>query len=183
MCFSGIQRVKFLQTKLAGVFEIHLEPKADERGFFARTWCREAFEAQGLNPKLAQCSVSLNTREGTLRGMHYQEMPYREAKLVRCTQGAVYDVIVDLRPESPTFKDWVSVVLTAANRHMVYVPEGCGHGFLTLEDETEVFYQISQVYNAESARGVRWDDPAFRIQWPAKVKVISERDRTYPDFR
>ena len=178
-----LHKMKFHQTKLPGVFEVHLEPKADERGFFARTWCRQEFETQGLNPKLAQCSVSLNTRKGTLRGIHYQEAPHREAKLVRCTQGAIYDVIVDLRPESLTFMDWVAVVLTAANRDMVYIPEGCGHGFLTLEDETEVFYQISEFYNAESSRGVRWDDPAFQITWPAKIMVISERDRTYPDFR
>jgi dTDP-4-dehydrorhamnose 3,5-epimerase len=178
-----IDEMKFIETTLPGVFEIHLEPKADERGFFARTWCRQEFETQGLNPQLAQCSVSVNMRKATLRGIHYQEAPYCEAKLVRCTQGAIYDVVVDLRPESPTFKGWIAVVLTAANRHMLYVPEGCGHGFLTLEDETEVFYQISQVYNAESSRGVRWDDPAFQINWPTRVSVISERDRTYPDFR
>jgi dTDP-4-dehydrorhamnose 3,5-epimerase len=175
--------MKFHETKLPGVFEIDIEPRSDERGLFARVWCAQEFAEHGLNPSLAQCSVSLSTTKGTLRGMHYQEVPYQEAKLVRCTQGAIYDVVVDLRPESSTFKNWIAATLTAQNRHMVYVPEGCGHGFLTLEDETEVFYQIAQVYNAESARGVRWDDPAFRIHWPAEVKVISERDRTYPDFR
>jgi dTDP-4-dehydrorhamnose 3,5-epimerase len=172
----------FHETKLPGAFEIHLEPIADERGFFARTWCQKEFEAQGLNPRLAQCNLSFNARKGTLRGIHYQAEPYPETKIVRCTRGAIYDVVVDLRPDSPAFKKWIAVVLTASNRHMVYVPEGCGHGFLTLEDETEIFYQMSEFYNAESARGVRWDDPAFQIAWPEKVEVISERDRTYPDF-
>jgi dTDP-4-dehydrorhamnose 3,5-epimerase len=115
--------------------------------------------------------------------MHYQTAPYSETKVVRCTRGAIYDVVVDLRPDSPTFKEWIAVVLTASNRHMVYVPQGCGHGFLTLEDDVEVFYQISEFYNAEAARGVRWDDPAFQIAWPEKVAVISEKDRAYPDFK
>jgi len=172
----------FHETKLPGVFEIHLEPKCDERGFFARSWCKKEFEAQGLNASLAQCNVSFNTRRGTLRGMHYQAAPYEESKLIRCTQGAIFDVVVDLRPDSSTFRQWIGVVLTAANRHMVYVPEGCGHGFLTLEDDTEIFYQMSQFYDADSGRGVRWDDPAFQIAWPEPVHVISERDRTYPDF-
>jgi dTDP-4-dehydrorhamnose 3,5-epimerase len=172
----------FHASKLQGAFEIHLEPKPDERGFFARTWCQKEFEAHGLNPSFSQCNVSFNARRGTLRGIHYQSLPYAEAKVVRCTKGAIYDVVVDLRPDSPTFKDWIAVLLTATNRHMVYVPEGCGHGFLTLEDATEVFYQMSQFYNAESARGVRWNDPALQIHWPDKVHVISERDRDYPDF-
>lgn len=172
----------FHETKIAGVFEIHLEPKFDGRGFFARVWCQKEFEAHGLNSRLVQCSVSVSTRRGTLRGLHYQAAPYAETKLVRCTRGAIYDVVVDLRPQSPTFKDWIAVVLTAKNRHMVYIPEGCAHGFLTLEDESEIFYQMSEFYDAESARGVRWDDPAFRIAWPEKVQVISERDRSYPNF-
>jgi dTDP-4-dehydrorhamnose 3,5-epimerase len=172
----------FQETKLQGVFEIHVEPKPDERGLFARCWCQQEFESHKLNPKLVQCSVSFNARKGTLRGIHYSAPPYAEAKLVRCTRGAIYDVVVDLRPESATFKDWIAVVLTADRRNMIYVPEGCGHSFLTLEDEAEVLYQMSEFYNAESARGVRWDDPAFRIAWPEKVQVISERDRTYPDF-
>jgi dTDP-4-dehydrorhamnose 3,5-epimerase len=172
----------FLQTKLPGAFEIHFEPIADERGCFARSWCQKEFASHGLNPKLAQCNVSVTSRKGTLRGIHYQVPPYAETKLVRCTRGAIYDVVLDLRPPSPTFKDWIAVVLTAEKRNMVYVPEGCGHGFLTLEDDIEVFYQMSEFYNAESARGVRWDDPAFQIAWPAKVEVISERDRTYSNF-
>jgi dTDP-4-dehydrorhamnose 3,5-epimerase len=174
--------MKFNETKLPGVFQIHLEPHPDERGFFARSWCRKEFEGHGLNSQLVQCSNSFNTRKGTLRGMHHQAAPYAETKVVRCIRGAIYDVVVDLRPQSPTFKDWIAAVLTAENRSMMYVPEGCAHGFLTLEGQSEVFYQMSEVYNAESARGVRWDDPAFRITWPEKIEVISERDRTYPNF-
>jgi len=170
------------ETKLPGVFEVQLDPIPDERGFFARTWCQKEFAAHGLSPRLVQCNVSFNTRRGTLRGIHYQAAPHAEAKLVRCTKGAIYDVVVDLRPESPTLRGFMAVVLTAKNRRALYVPEGCGHGFLTLEDETEVFYQMSEFYNTESARGVRWDDPAFQIAWPEKVEVISERDRSYPNF-
>jgi dTDP-4-dehydrorhamnose 3,5-epimerase len=172
----------FHGTKLQGVFEIRIEPLRDERGFFARSWCQTEFKAHGLNPALVQCNISFNGRKGTLRGMHYQLAPYAEAKLIRCTRGAIYDVIVDLRRESPTFKQWVSVVLTAEKRNMAYVPEDCAHGFLTMEDDTEVLYQMSQFFSAESARGVRWDDPAFQIAWPPEIVVISERDKNYPDF-
>ena len=173
----------FLETKLPGVFETHLEAKTDERGFFARTWCQQEFEAQGLNYRLVQCSLSFNRRKGTLRGLHYQVAPHEESKLICCTKGAIYDVVLDLRPQSRTYKDWIAVVLRAEERNMIYVPEGCAHGFLTLEDKSEVNYQMSEFWNAESARGVRWDDPAFRIRWPERVEVISERDRTYPDFK
>ncbi|MFY9910145.1 MAG: dTDP-4-dehydrorhamnose 3,5-epimerase [Candidatus Sulfotelmatobacter sp.] len=173
--------MNFHETKLPGIFEIHLDRNSDERGFFARSWCRKEFENHGLNPKLVQCNVSFNIRKGTLRGMHYQE-PNGEAKLVRCTSGSIYDAIIDLRPESPTFKRWVGVVLTAEHRNMIFVPEGCAHGFLTLEDKTEVFYQMSEFYRPDEARGVRWDDPAFQIVWPANIEVISERDRSYPNF-
>lgn len=172
----------FQETNLPGVFEIHLKPFRDVRGFFARSWCQKEFEDHGLNANVVQCNVSFNTRKGTLRGMHYQEAPKGEAKLVRCTSGSVYDVVIDLRPNSPTFKRWVAVTLTTQQRNMIYVPEGCAHGFLTLEDETEVFYQMSEFYNPELARGVRWDDPTFQIVWPEKIEVISERDRTYADF-
>jgi dTDP-4-dehydrorhamnose 3,5-epimerase len=172
----------FHESKLPGAFEIELERKPDERGFFARSWCEREFEENGLNARLVQCSVSFTSRKGTLRGIHYQETPHAEAKVVRCTRGGIYDVLVDLRPDSPAYKEWIAVVLTAEKRNMVYVPEGCAHGFLTLEDETEVFYQMSETYCAESSRGVRWNDPAFRIAWPNTVEVISERDRTYPDF-
>jgi dTDP-4-dehydrorhamnose 3,5-epimerase len=173
----------FDETVISGVFEIRINRMPDNRGFFARTWCRNEFEEHGLEPVLKQCSISYNARKGTLRGMHYQAAPFAESKLVRCTQGAIYDVVLDLRPQSPSFKNWIAVTLTAENRNMVYMPKGCAHGFLTLQEQTEVFYQMSEVYNAESARGVRWDDPAFRIAWPEKVEVISERDRTYPDFK
>jgi dTDP-4-dehydrorhamnose 3,5-epimerase len=172
----------FHETKLSGVFEIRLEPQFDERGLFARSWCQKEFEEHGLNPRLVQCNVSFNVKMGTLRGMHYQEAPSAETKLVRCTQGAIYDVALDLRPNSPTFKQWVATVLNGVNRRMLYIPEGCAHGFLTLEDQTEVFYQMSEFYHPEASRGVRWDDPLFHINWPTQIEVISQRDRTYPDF-
>jgi dTDP-4-dehydrorhamnose 3,5-epimerase len=174
--------VTFCETKLPGTFEVHIEPKSDERGYFARTWCQHEVAARGLNTRLVQCSVSFNTRKGTLRGIHCQAHPHEEAKLVRCTRGAIYDVVVDLRPSSRTFKNWIGVILTAKSGTMVYIPEGCGHGFLTLENESEVFYQMSEFYQPDAARGVRWNDPAFGIVWPGEVEVISDRDRTYPDF-
>lgn len=175
--------MKFHETEISGVFEIEPELKPDERGFFARTWCQREFELHRLNSNLVQCSISFNKRIGTLRGMHYQAAPHAETKLVRCTRGAIYDVVVDLRPQSPTFKKWVGVDLTAENHRMIYVPAGCAHGFLTLKAESEVFYQMSEFYDAESARGVRWDDSAFQIAWPEKVEVISDRDRNYPDYK
>jgi dTDP-4-dehydrorhamnose 3,5-epimerase len=174
--------MKFHETKLPGVFEIHLDPAADERGFFARTWCQKEFEDHGLNSKLVQCSISLSRHRGTLRGIDYQMAPFGETKVVRCISGAIYDVVLDLRRPSPTFKQWFAATLSAANRHAVYIPEGCAHGFLTLADESEVFYQMSEFYHPEAERGVRWNDPAFQIDWPEKVEVICERDRTYPDF-
>ena len=172
----------FKKTAIDGVAEVQVERRTDERGFFARSWCRREFEQAGLNPNLAQCSISWNPYKYTLRGMHYQAAPHEEAKLVRCTKGAIYDVAVDLRPQSPTFTRWVGLTLTAEDRNMIYIPEGCAHGFLTLQDDCEIFYQISQFYCTEAARGVRWDDSAFGIAWPAEPKLISERDRTYPDF-
>ncbi|HZQ18234.1 MAG TPA: dTDP-4-dehydrorhamnose 3,5-epimerase [Terriglobales bacterium] len=172
----------FLETTIHGVVLIGLDRKTDERGFFARSWCESEFAEHGLNARLAQCNISYNDKKGTLRGIHYQEQPNQEAKLVRCTKGAIYDVAVDLRPMSPSFKRYYGVRLDDDNRHMLYVPEGCGHGFLTLSDHVEVFYQMSEFYHPESARGVRWNDPAFQIDWPEPVRVISERDRTYPDF-
>ena len=172
----------FHRTKLPGVVEIELDLHCDERGFFARSWCQKEFEAERLNSNTIQCNVSFNEKKGTLRGMHFQAAPSPEAKLVRCTQGAIHDVAIDLRAESPTYKQWIGVDLSGENRRMLYIPEGCAHGFLTLEDKTEVFYQMSEFYHPELARGFRWDDPAFQIRWPATVEVISERDRTYPDF-
>jgi dTDP-4-dehydrorhamnose 3,5-epimerase len=175
--------MKFEETKIRGVIEVRLDRKTDERGFFARSWCRKEFDEAGLDSRLVQCNISYNERRGTLRGMHYQTAPFAEAKLVLCTRGAICDVILDLRGDSPTFKQWVAVTLSAENRDMVYIPEGCAHGFLTLADDTEVFYQMSEYYHPEAARGVRWNDPAFGIDWPEKVTVISDRDRTLPDFQ
>jgi dTDP-4-dehydrorhamnose 3,5-epimerase len=175
--------MKFQETKLPGVFEIHLDPLADERGFFARSWCQKEFETRGLNSRLVQCNVSFNLRQATLRGLHYQAAPFAEAKVVRCTSGAIYDVAVDLRPESPAYLQWWGVTLTAENRDMLYVPEGCAHGFVTLQDNSEVFYQMSESYEPASARGVRWDDPAFKIDWPLLPRVISDRDRSYQNFQ
>jgi dTDP-4-dehydrorhamnose 3,5-epimerase len=174
--------MKFLPTKLAGVFEVQPEPIADERGSFMRTWCHDEFARRGLADNLMQCSISFNIAKGTLRGMHLQAAPFAEAKLVRCTQGALFDVALDLRLRSPTFRQWTGSILTATNRSMFYIPEGCAHGFLTLEDKTEIFYQISQRYHPDSACGFRWNDPAFKIEWPGVPVVMSDRDRDYPDF-
>lgn len=174
----------FTETKLRGAFVIEPERHEDERGFFARTWSRREFEERGLNPDLAECNLSLSTRRGTLRGMHFQAWPHAQAKLVRCTAGAIYDCIIDLREGSATFAQWFAVELSAESRRQLYVPEGFAHGFQALEDRTEVFYQTSSVYAPESGRGVRWDDPAFGITWPeAAERIINERDRNYPDFR
>ena len=172
----------FHETKLKNAFIIEPERLKDERGFFARTWCEREFEDHGLNQNLVQCNISFNKKKSTMRGMHYQVAPHKEAKLVRCTMGAIYDVIVDLRPDSHTFKQWVSVELTSENRKMIYIPEDFAHGFLTLEDSTEVFYQMSEFYSSECARGLKWNDPAFNIVWPSDVGIISEKDSQYPDF-
>jgi dTDP-4-dehydrorhamnose 3,5-epimerase len=208
--------MKFIETKLKGAYIIEIEPFEDERGFFARTFCRKEFEAHGLNPNLVQCNISYNRKKGTLRGMHYQAPPYEEAKLVICISGAIYDVIIDFRPNSPTYCQWIGVVLSGqytvnneqsavssfkltddssrltpdaayssqltVSYKMLYIPEGFAHGFLTLMDNTEVFYQMSEFYMPEYARGVRWNDPAFGIHWPRDVIVISEKDKAYHDF-
>jgi len=172
----------FTETKLAGAFVIELERREDQRGFFARIFCQQEFEAHGLKTQVVQCNVSFNKRKGTLRGMHYQAAPFAEAKLVRCTSGSIYDVIIDLRPHSATFKRHFAVELSAENRRMLYIPEDFAHGFQTLQDDTEVFYQMAQGYSAEHARGVRWNDPAFGIEWPKDERIIIERDQNYPDF-
>jgi dTDP-4-dehydrorhamnose 3,5-epimerase len=172
----------FRATDVDGVWVVEPERSEDERGFFARVWDEAEFAGRGLNPRVVQCSVSHNVRRGTLRGMHYQAAPHEEAKLVRCTAGAIFDVAVDLRPESGTFCAWAGVELSADNRLALYVPEGCAHGFLTLTDDAEVSYQISEAYVPDAGRGVRYDDPAFGIAWPGEVLVVNERDRTYPDF-
>ncbi len=174
----------FAETPLRGAFEIDIEPLADERGFFARTWCRHEFEAHGLDTGLAQCNVSFNKVAGTLRGLHYQAAPFEEVKVVRCTAGAIFDVIVDIRPDSPTFTRHHSVMLSAANRRALYVPKGFAHGFQTLEPGTEISYQMSEFFRPEYSRGVRWNDPAFQIGWPeTTTRIMNERDRSYPDFR
>ena len=172
----------FSETELKGAFLIEPERKEDYRGFFARTWCQQEFESHGLNSHLVQCSLSFNKKKGTLRGMHYQTRPYEEAKLVRCTKGELFDVIIDLRPNSSTFKSYFSVVLNDENRMMLYIPEGFAHGFQTLADNTEIFYQMSQFYSPDHSAGVRWNDPAFGIKWPNDTRIILERDMNYPDF-
>jgi dTDP-4-dehydrorhamnose 3,5-epimerase len=193
----------FTETKLRGAYIIELEPVQDERGFFARSFCQHEFEQHGLNFQIVQCNLSYNKKKGTLRGMHYQIAPYQEAKIVSCIQGAMYDVIIDLRPDSPTYCQWSGVELTQekdldnvnpllggggvgnvtlSSYTMLYVPEGFAHGFQTLEDHAVVFYQMSEFYYPECARGVRWDDPRFAIQWPLPITGISVKDQTYPDF-
>ena len=173
----------FTPLALAGAYLIQPELRTDERGFFARLFCVEEFAAHGLNTNIKQSNLSYNRYAGTVRGMHYQVAPHAEAKLVSCTRGAIYDVIIDLRPESPTFKQWVGAELTAENRHGLFVPEGFAHGFQTLVDDCDVAYQMFAMYHAESARGVRWDDPAFAISWrDGAGRYMSERDRNYPDF-
>lgn len=174
--------MQFTPTPISGAFLVDVEPKGDHRGLFARTWCAREFAEQGLIATLAQCSVSYNASKFTLRGMHYQAEPQQETKLVRCVAGAIYDVIIDLRPASPTYKRWFGVELTSANRRAVYVPAGLAHGFMTTEAESEVFYQISEFYAPDCARGLRWDDPAFGIEWPMQPTVISDRDASYPTF-
>ena len=173
----------FVESKLKGAFIIEPEKSEDERGFFARTFCQREFEDHGLNPKVTQCNISFNRKKGTLRGMHYQATPHEEAKIIRCTNGAIYDVIIDLREESSTFTRWMAAELTAENHKMVYAPVGFAHGFQTLEDNTEVFYQMSEFYYPEYARGVRWDDPKFDINWPVDNRIISKKDQQYNDFK
>jgi dTDP-4-dehydrorhamnose 3,5-epimerase len=174
--------VIFAETELPGAYFIELEKREDARGFFTRSWCEREFREHNLNPHTVQCNISFNKQKGTLRGMHYQAATAAEAKLVRCTQGAIYDVIIDLRPESATFKRHLGVTLSAQNYKMVYVPEGFAHGFQSLEDNSEVFYQMSEFYTPQYSRGVRWNDPAFGIQWPIGEPIMLERDRNYPDF-
>ncbi|HEX9402561.1 MAG TPA: dTDP-4-dehydrorhamnose 3,5-epimerase [Anaeromyxobacter sp.] len=177
--------MKFTATRLEGVHQIDLEAREDDRGFFARSFCQQEFAAHGLATSVVQSNVSYNRRRGTLRGMHFQIAPAAEPKLVRCTRGRLFDVAVDLRPASATYCQWVGVELggEAARTRMLYVPEGCAHGFQTLEDDTEVFYEMFAAYSAEHARGVRWDDPAFGIAWPLPAPILSEKDRSYPLYR
>jgi dTDP-4-dehydrorhamnose 3,5-epimerase len=174
--------VIFRPTQLAGAYIIEQERHEDFRGHFARTFCEREFAAHQLETRVAQCSVSFNHRKGTLRGMHYQAVPFEEVKVVRCNRGAIYDVIIDLRRESPTFKQYFALELDEHAGSMLYIPVGFAHGFQTLSDDTEVFYQMSQFYSAEHARGVRWNDPAFGIRWPDDERTILGRDQHYPDF-
>lgn len=172
----------FKETKLKGAFVIEIEKREDERGFFARTWCQQEFAEHGLNFSLAQANIGFSRKKGTLRGLHYQVAPHQEAKLVRCTAGAIYDVMIDLRPASLTYQQWFGIELTADNHRMLYVPEGFAHGYQTLADDTEVFYPVSQFYAPGAERGVRYNDPTFEIEWPLEVQVISEKDKNWPNY-
>jgi dTDP-4-dehydrorhamnose 3,5-epimerase len=170
----------FTESALPGAFIVDLELRSDDRGFFARSYCPDEFAAQGLGTPLRQCSVSYNARKGTLRGLHYQAAPHEEHKLVRCTAGAIFDVIVDIRPDSRHYKRWFGTELSAQNRRALFVPAGFAHGFITLSDDTEVYYMISVPHSPSHAQGFRWSDPAFGIQWPMSPSVISPRDAAYP---
>jgi dTDP-4-dehydrorhamnose 3,5-epimerase len=175
--------MKFVETELKDAWRVDIEAHSDERGFFARSFCRREFESRGLNPAVVQCNLSQNHLAGTIRGMHYQAAPSQEAKLVRCSSGAIYDVIVDLRPDSPSYLHWIGEELTASNRRALYVPEGFAHGFQALQDGSEVFYQMSEYYDPDSARGFRFDDPRFAISWPLEPTVISDNDRGLDVFQ
>lgn len=172
----------FLPTPLKGGYVIELDRKGDDRGYFARTWCKREFEQMGLESSLAQCSMSHSDRRGTLRGMHWQAAPYGEVKIVRCTQGAIFDVIIDIRPESPTYMLHFGIELSSESGRALYVPEGVAHGFVTLEDNCEVCYQMSAFHEPAFARGLRWDDPAFDIDWPVSNPILHPRDAAYPDY-
>ena len=172
----------FIETKFNGVFLIEPKKLEDERGFFARIWDKKIFESKGLNSKINQCSTSFNNKKGTFRGMHYQDSPYEEDKLVRCTKGAIFDVIVDLRPSSSTYKQWIGFELSEKNQKIVYLPKGIAHGFQTLTDNTEIFYQISQEFMPDYSRGFRWNDPTFKIKWPLPSQSISKKDQAWKDF-
>lgn len=175
--------MKFSEARLPGAWLIEIDRLEDERGFFARSFCQREFQEHGLDSSVAQCNISQNCLQGTLRGMHFQLPPFAEAKLVRCTRGAIYDAIIDLRPASSAFLRWEAFELSAADYRMLYVPKGFAHGFLTLQDDSEVFYQMSEFYAPQAARGVRWDDPLFGIEWPAPVRCISPKDGAYPDSK
>ncbi len=173
----------FTETPLHGACIITPERIMDHRGFFARAWCRKEFEAHGLSTVLTQSNISFNYKKGTLRGMHFQKPPHEEVKLIRCTAGSIYDVIIDLRPHSSTYMKWTAIELTAENRKMLYVPAGFAHGYQTLTDNSEVFYQVSQYYTPDAEGGVRWNDPAIQIEWPDGYRIISEKDQKWPDFK
>lgn len=172
----------FTETKLKGAFIIDVKRLEDERGFFGRTWCKQEFQEMGLNTDIVQANVSYNPHVKTLRGMHYQNPPYEETKLVRCTSGMIYDVIVDLRPESESYRQWIGVELTADSFRMLYVPEGFAHGYITLEDHSSVHYMVTQYYTPGAETGIRYDDPALHIQWPIAPSIISERDLRHKPY-
>lgn len=174
--------MRFIETPLPGACIIEIEERRDERGFFARGFCVSEFSSHGLNANIVQTNISYNVKKGTLRGMHLQLPPHEEVKIVRCTRGALYDVIIDLRAASPTYGKWTGVELTEDNHKMLYVPEGFAHGFITLADNTEANYMVTQFYSPSSEAGIRWNDPEFNIQWPVEPTVISEKDRNHPDF-
>jgi dTDP-4-dehydrorhamnose 3,5-epimerase len=175
--------VVFNETPLTGAFLLEPESRFDDRGSFMRVWCQREFQERGLESRVAQCSVSYNRQTGTLRGMHYQAEPHAEVKIVRCTRGSLFDVIIDLRPESPSYTRHFAIVLSASSRTMLYIPRGFAHGFQTLEDQTELTYQMSEFYEPSAARGVRWNDPVFGIKWPpVGTRIMNDRDATYPDF-
>lgn len=174
--------MKFVPQEVSGVYLIQQERRSDERGYFSRFWCADEYKAHGLDSSLVQMNTQLSTHAGTLRGMHYQTPPHAEVKVVRCLRGAIFDVAVDLRPDSPSFRQWVGATLTEANTDMLYVPEGFAHGYLTLEPDTEVLYLTSKPYAPASATGVRFDDSAFSIHWPRSVDIVSTVDRSWPDF-
>lgn len=174
--------MRFTPTCVEGAYIVDLAPYQDSRGLFARMFCQEIFKRQGLSPDIVQANCSWSKEKGTLRGLHYQLPPFAETKLVRCLSGAVYDLVLDLRPESPSFRRWHGEVLTPENRRMLYVPQGCAHGFITLEPDSELFYMVSAAYSKEYERGIRWDDPYFAIEWPIAPSVISEKDQTHPNY-
>lgn len=175
--------MKFSETPLKGAFVIDLEKREDARGFFARAWCQKEFEEHGIYRLPVQANMSYNKKAGTIRGMHYQVAPHQESKLIRCVNGSIYDVIIDLRKNSPTYKKWFGIELNADNRTMLFVPEDFAHGFVALEDDSEVMYLVSSLYNFESERIIRYNDPHFNIKWPIEVSVVSEKDITTPDFK
>ena len=172
----------FTETKLKGAYLVEVKKIEDNRGFFGRAWCQKEFEDQGLNGNVVQINTSFTHKKGTMRGLHYQVDPYQETKFIRCTKGSIWDVIIDLRPKSPTFMQWVGHELSADNYKMVYVPENFAHGFVTLEDNSEVYYPVTTFYTPGAERGIRWNDPAFNIAWPVEVEIVTEKDGNHPDF-
>ena len=174
--------MQFKTTNIRDVYVVDLDKHNDERGYFARAWCKNEFDKMGLKSTIVQCNLSFNHKKGTLRGMHYQIHPFEEVKMVRCIQGKIFDVVIDLRKDSDTYKQWIGIELSDENHRMLYVPEGFAHGYQTLEDNSIVYYQVTEFYQPGSETGTRWDDPAFKIEWPHKITSISDKDRNHPDY-